>query len=78
MVKIPERGDPTLDAIDRILEAKTNSEPKRRYIGASSIGEPSARKLWYRYHTDMREVFDAPTIRRFNDGHRTEDVMAAH
>lgn len=78
MVKIPERGDPTLDAIDRILEAKTNSEPKRRYIGASSIGDPCARKLWYRYHTDMREVFDAPTIRRFNDGHRTEDVMAAH
>lgn len=77
MVLIPERGDPTLAAIDRILEEETNNQPKRNYIGASAIGD-CARKLWYRYHTDMREVFDADTIRRFNDGHRVEDVMAAH
>lgn len=77
MVAIPERGDPTLAAIDRILEDETNNQPKRTYIGASSIGD-CARKIWYRYHTDMRETFDAGTIRLFNSGHRTEDVMAAH
>lgn len=77
MVFIPERGDPTLRAIDEILEKETNSQPKRKYIGASSLGD-CARKLWYRYHTDIKETFDAPTIRRFNDGHRVEEVMAAH
>ena len=77
MVLVPERGDPTLLAIDAIIEAETNNQPKRNYIGASSIGD-CARKIWYRYHTDMRETFDASTIRLFNSGHRCEDVMAAH
>jgi len=77
MVTIPERGDPTLQAIDRILEERTNNEAPRTYIGASSIGD-CARKIWYRYHKGMKETFDADTIRRFNDGHRTEDIMAAH
>ena len=77
MVTIPPRRDPILDAIDRILEAETNGEPKRDYIGASSIGESCSRKLWYRYHTDIKETFDADTIRKFNDGHRCEEIMAA-
>jgi len=77
MVLIPERGDPTLKAIDQILEEKSNAEPKRRYIGASSIGD-CARKLWYRYHTDHKETYTASTLRIFNDGHRVEDMMAAH
>lgn len=76
MVAIPPRRDPVLDAIDRILEEETNSQPKRTYIGASSIGDNCARKLWYRYHTDMKETFPADTIRKFNDGHRCEDIMA--
>lgn len=78
MVAIPQRGDPTLAAIDNILEAKSKLEPKRDYIGASSLGDSCSRKLWYRYHTDMREEFSADTIKKFNDGHRTEDVMAEH
>jgi len=77
MVAIPERSDPTLRAIDEILETQTNNQPPRNYIGASGIGD-CARKIWYRFHTEERETFDAPTIRRFNDGHRVEDVMAAH
>lgn len=77
MALIPERGDPTLAAIDKILEDDTNSQPKRRYIGASSIGDPCARKLWYRYHTELPETFDASTIRNFNDGHVCEERMAA-
>lgn len=78
MVTIPERGDLTLRAIDKILEDQTNNEPKRNYLGASSIGDPCARKLWYRLHGDHKESFTADTIRKFNDGHRSEDVMAAH
>lgn len=77
MVAIPQRQDPTLLAIDAILEKETNNQPKRTYIGASSIGD-CARKIWYRFHTDMKEEFTADTIRLFNSGHRCEDIMAAH
>lgn len=78
MVAIPERGDLTLAAIDRALESQQAAQPRRQYLGASSIGDSCARKLWYRLHTDEPETFDAATIRRFNDGHRSEDVMAYH
>jgi len=76
MALLPQRGDATLLAIDDILVARNNAEPVRNYLGASSIGDSCERKLWYRLHTDHKEVFDAPTLRRFNDGHRSEDVMA--
>jgi len=78
MAKLPDFIDQTLEAIDRILEQKLLEEPKRKYIGASSIGDPCSRKIWYRYHSDEKEVFKADTIRRFNDGHRSENVMAEH
>lgn len=78
MALIPIRKDQLLQEIDKKLEEKTNSEPKRTYIGASSIGDDCSRKLWYRYHTDIKEMFSADTIRKFNDGHRSEDVMAEH
>jgi hypothetical protein len=78
MVAIPDSTDPTLAAIDEILERKNASEPKRNYLGASSIADPCNRKLWMRLHSQRKEVFDADTLRRFNDGHRSEDVMAAH
>lgn len=43
----------------------------------SSIGESCLRKLWYRYHTEHREKFDALTLRRFEDGHRTENLVVS-
>jgi len=67
--------DPTLEAADRAMEAIDAREPKRRYLGMSSIGHPCGRKLYYDYHTDNREVFDAATLRRFSDGHRTEELV---
>jgi len=78
MVSIPELSDPTLDLIDEILEQANAAQPKRNYIGASSIADPCSRKLWMRLHSQRKETFDAKTLRRFNDGHRSEDVMAAH
>lgn len=71
-------GDQTLREIDKILVEKNRAEPRRKYLGSSSIGDSCSRKLWYRLHTDHREEFDAATLRRFNDGHRSEDVMADH
>jgi hypothetical protein len=42
----------------------------------SAIGDPCSRKLWYNYHDPLQENFDAATLRRFEDGHRSEDLMA--
>ena len=42
----------------------------------SAIGDACERKLWYSYHEPARERHDAATIMRFEDGHRSEDLMA--
>lgn len=60
--------------VDQHLLAEHESEPPRAYLGASSIGEECSRKLWYRYN-GHKEKFDAKTLRRFADGHRTEEVV---
>lgn len=76
MVLIPSKIDPTLAEIDNILEREHAANNKRRdYIGASSIGDSCSRKLWYRLNEKDNEVFDAATIRRFNDGHRSEAII---
>lgn len=67
-------GDPLVALIDQQILAEHESEPPRYYLGASSIGEECSRKLWYRYN-GHKEKFDAKTLRRFADGHRTEDVI---
>ena len=67
-------GDPLVALVDQQILAEHESEPPRAYLGASSIGEECSRKLWYRYN-GHKEKFDAKTLRRFADGHRTEDVV---
>ncbi len=75
-VPIPKPSDPTLDAIDAMLVAESLRESKRDYLGASSIGEPCERKLWYSLNSE-REAFKADTLRRFIDGHRTEELIVS-
>jgi hypothetical protein len=67
--------DSTLDAADRALEAKALEEQPRGYLGMSSIGDSCSRKLWYQFRHAGREKFDALTLKRFADGHRTEDLI---
>ncbi len=77
MALIPEVVDPTLAAIDREMERRAAEEPRRSYLGASQIGETCERKLWYGLRPDMpRARFPASVLKRFEDGHRGEDVMA--
>jgi hypothetical protein len=66
--------DPTLAALDAIYEQKGNAGKPRDYIGASSIGDECSRKLWYRL-AGHQEQFNADTLRRFEDGHRTEALV---
>jgi CRISPR/Cas system-associated exonuclease Cas4 (RecB family) len=77
MVALPDRHDPTLAAIDREIERRAAEQPRRSYLGASQIGEPCERKLWYAIQPGVpREDWNAASLKRFEDGHRSEDVMA--
>jgi hypothetical protein len=77
MAAIPQLGDPTLDAMRRVFETMGNNEKKRDYIGASSIGNPCARQIWYDYQGMPKKPFDSATLFRFADGHSTEAVICA-
>ena len=67
-------ADKTLKACDEALVAAQFDEKPRPYLGASSIGEACSRKLWYRFRW-CKEVFDAATLKRFRDGHITENTV---
>ena len=76
MPKIPNPTDPTLAAADAAMVAG-QSRYKRKYLGMSAIGDPCERKLWYGFRQALTVTFDAPTLKRFEDGHRTEDLIIA-
>lgn len=77
MALIPEVVDPTLAAIDREMERRAALEPRRSYLGASAIGDECERKLWYSIRPEIpRKPFDAASLKRFEDGHRGEALMA--
>jgi hypothetical protein len=77
MVELPDILDPTLEAIDRAIEAKENSAAHRGYLGMSSVGHSCERKLWYDLRWITKAKFDAATLKRFADGHHGEDLQAA-
>lgn len=76
MVKIPDIIDPTLAAMDEAIEAAQDTS-RRGYLGASSIGDPCARKLWYGLRWARPVKFSAGTLKNFEDGHRGEDLIAS-
>ena len=75
MVQLPAPRDPTLDAIDQSI-INANPPSTRSYLGMSALGADCERQLWYRWRWALPEIFDAPTLRRFDDGHSGEDLMA--
>lgn len=76
MVKIDYQRDPTLDALDHILEAEQAVYVSKN-IGFGVIGEPCARKIWYNINATEGERFTADTLRIFRNGHSDEAIMAA-
>jgi len=66
---------PTLEAVDAALYALQDSEP-RPYMGMSAIGHACARKVWLDFRFASPQSFKAATLRKFEDGHRSEAVMA--
>lgn len=75
MVKIPTLQDPTLLALDEALE-KAQVQRPRQYLGASSIGDSCERKLWLSFRWAKKSFIEAAGIRRIEDGHRGEKVLA--
>lgn len=77
MAIIPPYGDPTLDAMRDACERAGNKPSERDYLGASLIGEDCSRKIWYSYKKYPKLPFKAETLWAFEDGRRTEDLLAA-
>lgn len=78
MAAIPNQDvDPTLEAIERAMEKAAAAEEPRGYLGMSSIGEPCGRALWYGFRWASQERHSASTLRKFEDGHAGEAMMAS-
>jgi hypothetical protein len=59
-------------AIYGLHEQRAADEQARPYLGASSLGDPCARRLWYGFRWVARERFDGRMLRLFDTGHREE------
>jgi hypothetical protein len=70
-------GERLVSLIDAACAQKEGAP--RNYLGASSIGEPCARRLQYAFEgaaTDEGSGFSARTLRIFHRGHKGEEWMA--
>lgn len=77
MVAIPQtHTDPTLDAMRAVCKQMGNTKERRNYLGASLIGNECSRQIWYDYTGAEKADFEAETLWNFQDGHRTEDLIA--
>ena len=74
MPTLPQPECPTILNAKAVAEF-TQQEERRDYIGASLIGHPCSRHIWYRYHGYPSDSFDAETLWRFEDGHRIEEIV---
>ncbi len=64
----------TLEAINLAVEAAQRPSG-RSYLGASSIGKPCERSLWYSFRSAADPQFEAKSIFAIEDGFAGEDVM---
>ena len=75
MALLPEPKDATLVAVDHAIE-KSQSRRDSNGIGMSAIGRECDRDIWLSFRWATPVEFDAKTIKRFEDGHKSEDIMA--
>ncbi len=66
-----------MDISNRILRAieQRANDPHRPYVGASSIGSPCERAIYYSYHGAPRAEFSPTTRATFDVGHKLEELM---
>jgi hypothetical protein len=75
MANISDYQDLTLRAVNAAMEAEQDNRP-RGYLGASAVGDVCDRKLWLNFRWVKRGFIEAAGLRRINDGHRGEQVVA--
>jgi len=64
--------DPVAEAIYSHYVAKYGNEPARGYLGASALGKPCSRALWYGFHWAKPAQFPGRIHRVFQTGHLQE------
>jgi CRISPR/Cas system-associated exonuclease Cas4 (RecB family) len=69
--------DPVADAIFASYKEKYSIEPQRGYVGASSIGQPCTRALWYQFRWAKAPDFSGRLYRLFQSGHLQEPRVNA-
>ncbi len=63
-----------LQKIDEVIQSEIDSKTHRNYLGASSLGEPCDRKLWYSYKRPKND--HDPRIQRiFDMGNMVEEYL---
>ena len=72
MAILPQPQHTFARAIYGLHEQRAADEQARPYLGASSLGDPCARRLWYGFRWVARERFDGRMLRLFDTGHREE------
>lgn len=72
MADISQEVDPIVAAIYEHYEKKYGNEESRTYLGASIIGKPCSRALWYGFRWAKKEKFSGRLLRLFQTGHLAE------
>lgn len=73
MTKIPTKI--TVKILDEALEA-TQENKHRPHLGASLIGHPCSRHIWYSFRWHKKEKFQGRMLRLFQRGHEEEGRFA--
>jgi hypothetical protein len=68
--------DQTLATMNEMLVSNYRNE-RRGYLGASGIGTACERRIWNQFHWIDDDAMTARSIKAIEDGHYSEDVMAA-
>ena len=76
-VKPLHRAKRTLDAINAALE-QAQETSHRMHLGASEIGKPCDRSLWYKFHWAQKKIWDGRMLRLFARGHKEEERFVAY
>ncbi|UKA12951.1 hypothetical protein [Photobacterium damselae] len=70
-------NQPLLD-VKAAVKKEFDQPTPRPHLGCSQIGAECRADLWHSFRWNVKAEFDADTHLRFQDGHRSEDVMAAY
>lgn len=65
----------TIRLVDKSFEEEQQEEEPRGYLGASALGGPCSRQLWYGFRWVDDVTFPGRVLRLFKRGEREEDVF---